>query len=75
MILAGIGVGVIFGFLLPRVLSVIGIKDRPQGTTQGILRTGLEGKMPVFGGCTFPLESEFLSPARKPSSELLVFLQ
>jgi hypothetical protein len=34
----------IFGFLLPRVLSVVGIKDLPQGTIQGIFHCRLYWK-------------------------------
>lgn len=38
-----------------------GITGRPQGTIQGIFRTGWQRKWPVCVGSTFPLESEFFS--------------
>ena len=51
-----------FVFLLPGVSSEEGFNGHPQGTILGIFHTGWEGEMPVFVGCTFPLESEFLLP-------------
>ncbi len=48
-------------FAAEGVVGGRGLKS-PQGTIQGIFRAGREGRMPVFVGCTFPLESEFLSP-------------
>ena len=57
-----------FVFLLPGVSSEEGFNGHPKGTILGIFHTGWEGEMPVFVGCTFPLESEFLlPPAKQPA--------
>lgn len=48
------------------------MKGRSQVTIQRVFRSGWEGEMLVLVCCTFPLESELVSPSQDESCNVLL---